>query len=100
MNKVTKYILIVAALIATLIVGLNVYPYFNQKIEVSGFKGYYHELAQQCEQKGSFGCCIASVRAMESGNYKLSENNICAEGFAPNMLRCIDTFKWCEPIKK
>jgi len=100
MNKVIKYILIVVAIIATLIIGLNLYLYSNQKIEVSSFKGYYHELAKQCEQKSSFGCCIASVRAMENGNYRLSENNICDDSFTPNVMRCIDSFKWCEPVKK
>ncbi|TSC95541.1 MAG: hypothetical protein Athens101410_495 [Parcubacteria group bacterium Athens1014_10] len=100
MKKITKYVLIVAALIVALIIGLYLYSFFSKKVEVSNFKGYYGELAKQCEQKSSYNCCIASVRAMTNGNYKLSENNTCENGFKPNMLMCIDSFKWCEPITK
>ena len=100
MKKLTKIVLIVGALIVAFIIGLNGYIYLNKKAEVSSFKNYYSELAKQCEKKTSFSCCIASVRAMKNGNYKLSENNNCGEGYRPMGLECIDSFTWCEYIKK
>lgn len=74
--------------------------YFNRKIEISNFRDFYKELAKQCEHQTSFSCCISSVHAMEDGNYMLSKNNVCPTGFTLNMIRCADSFKWCEPIKR
>ena len=100
MKKLIKIVLIIVALIVALIVGINLYSYLSKRVEVKKFPDYYQSLAEQCLQKSSYECCIASVRAMENGNYKLSENNKCEDGFTPNLMECIDSFKWCEPIKK
>lgn len=75
-------------------------PPRQEKVEISSFEDYYGDLAKQCEQEASFGCCIESVRAMKDGNYKLIKNDTCGDGFMPSMLKCIGSFKWCEPIKK
>ena len=71
----------------------------SEKIEINRMSIYYKELTKECPQKGGYGCCIASVRQMENGNHKLSENNTCEDGFRLNMLKCIDSYKWCEPMK-
>lgn len=60
---------------------------------------YYKELAKKCEEKGGFTCCISSVNAMEEGGYELEPETGCPHGFQVNMLRCVDSYKWCEPIK-
>lgn len=60
---------------------------------------YYQELASRCRESASANCCIASVEAMKAGNYTLAPETGCPEGFQGNMLRCIDSLKWCEPIK-
>lgn len=101
MKKLIKVVLIAVALVVVCILSLNAYVYLGKKAEVSSFKdSYYGVLARQCENKASFNCCMASVRAMKNGNYKLSDNNTCSDGFTQNMMKCISTFKWCEPINK
>jgi len=64
----------------------------------------YDALAQECKQKDSVSCCMASIRVMKENNYipaskDASENYNCPEGFNKNMMKCIDTFRWCEPVK-
>lgn len=100
MKKSIKVILIVMALIVAFIIGSSIYGYLSKRFEINRLPVYYRELAEECLQKSSYGCCMASVRAMYNGNYKLSENNTCEDGFTPNMMKCIDSFKWCEPIKR
>jgi hypothetical protein len=100
MKKVIKILIILVVLFIAFFFAPNVYKYFSRRIEINRFPSYYQNLGNQCLQKSSYGCCIASVRVMRSGNYKLSENGTCGDGFMPNMMKCIDSFKWCEPIKR
>ena len=58
---------------------------------------YYQNLAQQCESKTSLGCCLASVKTMQSGNYQLASQGKCPDGYKPNTMLCIDSYHWCEP---
>lgn len=65
---------------------------------------YYENLKKDCENKNSSNCCISSVDAMESGKYELAKtdkhwNDYCEQWFQKNLLRCIDSYTWCEPIK-
>lgn len=55
---------------------------------------YYQQLADQC--KGS-SCCESSVRSMEQGSYLLAPTDGCPPGTDSNMLKCVDSYKWCEP---
>ncbi|MDP7081135.1 MAG: hypothetical protein QF415_14665 [Candidatus Undinarchaeales archaeon] len=55
---------------------------------------YYQQLADQC--KGS-SCCLSSVDSMYRMNATLSPPNGCPPGTQGNMLRCEDSYKWCEP---
>ena len=88
------------ALIAAFIVSLNLYNYLSKRVEVCRFPDYYQKLASQCLQKGSYSCCISSVKNMRQGNYRIEPESGCPEGFNRNMLKCIDTFIWCEPTKQ
>ena len=95
-----KKIFIVSAIILILAIIIGVaYFYMNHKPDISGFSDYYKTLAKECESKQSYGCCMSSVNDMAYGNYQLAPETGCPEGFQGNALRCIDTFKWCEPIK-
>ncbi len=60
---------------------------------------YYQELTQECEQKDNKSCCMASVKRMEeTGSYKVSVNGICDYGYKKEMMRCVDSFTWCEAM--
>ncbi len=62
--------------------------------------GYYDDLAQVCRDKQSVSCCMASVNRMKEDGLKLaSEDGSCPEGFVRNMMRCIDSFRWCQPVE-
>lgn len=100
MKKSTKVVLIVATLIVALTIGPYLLMFAYKKITVFTFDKDYRDLARQCEQRNGFGCCISSVSAMEKGNYKLSDNGKCGDGFSPNAMLCFDSFGWCEPIRK
>lgn len=66
--------------------------------EISQWPDYYREIANTNDCKES-PCCMSGLRRMVENNYLLAdENENCPEGFKPNMLLCIDTLIWCEPI--
>jgi hypothetical protein len=65
--------------------------------EWTKINNYYANLAEQCKNKQSKGCCLSSVTAMEKEGYTLAENDICPKGFKINQGLCIDSFVWCEP---
>lgn len=71
----------------------------DQNTETANSQDYYDELASECKNKGSENCCLASVKAMKSGNYTLVPEQGCPCGYQPNMMRCEDSYTWCEPIK-
>lgn len=89
MKKVLWFIILI------LIIVLN-YPYLKREYQISKLQPYYKDLAEKCKEKESFSCCFASVKAMSAGNYKLLEDG-CMEGYMGNMLKCVDTYQWCEP---
>jgi hypothetical protein len=59
---------------------------------------YYDGLREQCKAAGSSSCCLSSVASMEqAGGIMLDDKaGECPEGTSQNMLKCIDSFKWCE----
>ena len=61
---------------------------------------YYQQLARECQKRGSPNCCMASVGAMVKGNYQLTPASGCPDGYVGNMMRCIDSYRWCEPTGK
>jgi hypothetical protein len=97
MEKKVVLILIVSVLIIALIFMM---PYLNRKLEISSYPEYYKKLAIECESKESYECCISSVRNMFNGNYTLALEGECPEGYLKNMLKCIDTYVWCESSNK
>lgn len=64
---------------------------------ISKLPDYYKNLAKECESKQDYSCCMSSVNRMANGNYQLAPETACPEGYQSNMLKCIDSFKWCEP---
>lgn len=89
------YILIVVILAA--IAGGVIFSYQYWWLPKQGMpeiNEYYKDLANKCESKS---CCLESVNRMVAGNYKLSPEKGCPEGFQGNMLRCESSYKWCEP---
>ena len=65
-------------------------------------KAYYDSFRKKCE--GS-SCCLSSVDNAEQANSLIYEesslNDItCPDGFAPDMNKCIDSYKWCFPDNK
>ncbi|HBR15818.1 MAG TPA: hypothetical protein DD723_09830 [Candidatus Omnitrophica bacterium] len=59
---------------------------------------YYQGLSKECA-KGD-GCCQQSVNHMSKHQYPVMPEEGCPEGFQQNLLRCITSYTWCEPIKK
>lgn len=62
---------------------------------------YYEKLTQQCERFGfgAGGCCRDSADRMRDGNFLLEPKEGCLQGFKREMLKCIETYEWCEPEK-
>ena len=51
--------------------------------------------AKDCDSS----CCKSSKDIIEKNNYTITANSECPEGYTLNMLKCIDSLKWCEPQK-
>jgi len=99
MKKIAIIIIVIVSIVILILLGSNFYSTYKHDKEISNLPDYYQQLALECESKGSYSCCMASVNNMANGNYKLSPDSGCSDGFQRNMLKCIDSFKWCEPIK-
>ncbi len=69
--------------------------------EIQELPAEYQELGKSCLAKTSFNCCMSSVRNMAAGKYAqavMTDGRYqCPEGYVNNMLRCIDSYSWCEP---
>jgi hypothetical protein len=76
--------------------GYDLFKDWSLKKEIDSWPEYYRHLAENCRSKG---CCISSVRNMVQGNYELSPETGCPDGFKGNQLMCIDSYKWCESIE-
>lgn len=102
-----KKVSIIAILILELMT-MNIYVFAeqdnpnsgdNQNTETADAQNYYNRLTKECKNKGSENCCLASVKAMKAGNYTLVPEQGCPAGYQPNMMKCIDSYTWCEPIE-
>ena len=61
-------------------------------------ENYYNLLEKKCNGDN---CCLSSFKTMRDNNYKEADKNgKCPEGFFMNMMKCITSYQWCEPIKK
>lgn len=65
-----------------------------------GTQNYYDKLAGDCKSKQSESCCLASAEAMKQGGYTLAPQDGCPAGYQPNMMRCIDSYRWCQPTEE
>jgi hypothetical protein len=99
MKKIIIILSVIIGLIIVLAVGI-IYFQPTQKQNISELSDYYKNLAKECESKSSYNCCMSSVNNMADGNYQLAPENGCPNGYQGNMLKCIDSFKWCEPVKE
>ena len=57
---------------------------------------YYRHLSRECLKKGSVSCCMTSLRRMMAHHSREVPPQGCPEGYVPNMLRCVDSYRWCE----
>ena len=107
----TKNLIIAVVILA--IASLGVYVFVMQKNNTNlnntqniqngntgNTQNYYDKLANECKSKQSESCCLASVEAMKQGGYTLAPAEGCPAGYQPNMMRCIDSFRWCQPEEK
>ena len=62
----------------------------------------YRELGQACFKADSFNCCMASVDHMVRYKAILHEsgNSDCPVGYRGNMLKCVGSYAWCEPVSE
>ena len=67
-----------------------------------GSKAFYKNLREKC----SSNCCEVSVNRMERERFPLADQHLplqdadCPEGYRATMLKCPDSYRWCEPVKK
>lgn len=91
--------IIIIAFFVVLFIANFIYPPIKQKIDIAKLPNdYYKNLAQKCKTTGSYGCCLASINDMAAKGYELEPKDGCPKGYQRNMLKCVDSFKWCEPI--
>jgi hypothetical protein len=96
-NKVySKIGLIFILIFAVLFLGSIFYLFnkLNKTKTKDSVKTYYEILKEGCDNEG---CCLSSVKFMEEGNFTEAKDGSCPDGFKSNMLRCISSYKWCEP---
>ena len=87
--------------ILAIIIGLGIGNYVHEpKHAINSEQKYYFYLSKGCRHKQSASCCMASVRAMMGNKYKCVPESGCPEGSHPSMLRCNDSYHWCEPNNK
>ena len=78
----------------------TVYDHNNQSAPADQTEAvYYQNLTDNCKSaEENQSCCFASVDAMRAGNYKLAPEGGCPEGYNGNLLECVSSYKWCEPV--
>ena len=54
---------------------------------------YYLTLKKQCHNNS---CCLGSLKAMVETQSKLAQNDSCPTGYRRMMMRCVDSYVWCE----
>jgi hypothetical protein len=60
----------------------------------------YPKIREGCMGRYDTACCLSSVKAMEQGHYLPEAEDGCPDGFAPNVVHCKGSLRWCEPIVK
>ncbi len=58
----------------------------------------YPELIKRCNENS---CCVSSAKHIQQNKgFVLKEDATCPENYQRDMLKCISSYKWCEPVKK
>ncbi len=109
-RKFIKIIIVIIAVLVLICVASFLIITFREKSEIkkqeseiSGWSEYYRKIAEEKCKKESYysDCCMVGLRRMAENSYLLAdEDENCLDGFRSEMLLCIDTLVWCEPIKK
>ena len=61
-------------------------------------ENYYNFLEEKCNGDN---CCVSSLKTMRANNYKEADKNgKCPVGFFMNMMKCIASYQWCEPMEE
>ena len=61
-------------------------------------ENYYNLLEEKCNGDN---CCVSSLKTMRANNYKEADKNgKCPVGFFINMMKCIASYQWCEPMEE
>jgi len=96
MEKSRKLILII--LFLSLVVFAGAFYWWQLKGGFCSFSDpYYNDLCKKCKDR----CCKDSVKLMAKNNFKLLEaEKSCPPKFKLNNLRCLTSYKWCEPRSK
>ncbi len=97
-----KILIIITIILGTIILfgfSYDFYKDWSLKNEINNYPDYYKRLAENCKSKSGQSCCVSSVRNMLNGNFKLAPESECPKSFQKNMLKCVGSYKWCEPIK-
>jgi hypothetical protein len=99
-NKIySKIGLIFILIFAVLFLGSIFYLFnkLNKTKTKDVVKTYYELLKDGCDNES---CCLSAVKYMEDGGFTEAKDGNCPDGFNSNMLRCISSYKWCEPGNK
>ncbi len=99
MKKILIVIITIFGAIILFGFGYDFYKDWALKNKINNYSDYYKQLIEGCKSKNNQSCCISSVQYMQNGNFKLAPKSGCPEGFQKDMLKCIDSYKWCRPIK-
>jgi len=89
---------IIIGIVAVIIFGSYIiYQLHKDDNKFAQSSEYYEKLAQECKQKVSKNCCMASVKRMqETGSYKVSAHGICNYGYKKETMLCVGSYSWCE----
>lgn len=101
-----KLILIIFCLAVVLVSGYSflwIKPSFSDYqhkiLEVGSGQNDYDKLVSECKRKQDEGCCLASIEVMKSGNYMFAPQGGCPPGYQQNMMKCVDSYRWCQPAE-
>lgn len=109
MKKGLKIVLIILILLILICLGNFLLTTLKEKSEMKeaesgilGWTDYYKKIAEERCRRGTYysECCMSGLRTMVKNSYLLAdEDENCPGGFKANVLLCIDSLVWCEPIK-
>lgn len=106
--NIKKILIIAAVFLGLIIAGIYIFLTKNNNLRIGGdqdiqknspsvVENYYDRLANDCKSREDEGCCRASLGAMRYGGYLLMPPEGCPAGYKSDRMRCMDSYRWCEP---